>query len=63
MSGGIFKSMDSKKYYDDDTFRFNVRKLLSLPFVPASEVVEALDLIADEFDDEAETLVDYFEKT
>ncbi|CAF3241198.1 unnamed protein product [Rotaria sp. Silwood2] len=53
----------STKYDDDDNFRLNVRKLLSLPFVPASEVIEAFELIADEFDDEADTLVEYYEKT
>ena len=51
------------RYNDDDNFRLNVRKLLSLPFVPASEVIEAFELIADEFDDEADTLVEYYEKT
>ncbi|CAF2565139.1 unnamed protein product, partial [Rotaria sp. Silwood2] len=53
----------STKYDDDDNFRLNVRKLLSLPFVPASEVIETFELIADEFDDEADTLVEYYEKT
>ncbi|CAF4933851.1 unnamed protein product, partial [Rotaria sp. Silwood1] len=53
----------STKYDDDENFTLNVRKLLSLPFVPASEVIEAFELIADEFDDEADTLVEYYEKT
>ncbi|CAF1089885.1 unnamed protein product [Adineta ricciae] len=53
----------TRKYEDDDTFRLNVRKLLALPFVPASEVIEAFNLLADDFDDEAENLVEYFEKT
>ncbi|CAF1415647.1 unnamed protein product [Adineta ricciae] len=53
----------TRKYEDDDTFRLNVRKLLVLPFVSASEVIEAFDLLADDFDDEAENLVEYFEET
>ena len=53
----------STKYSDDHNFRLNARKLLSLPFVPASEVIEAFELIADEFDDEADALIEYYEKT
>ncbi|CAF1299838.1 unnamed protein product, partial [Adineta ricciae] len=53
----------TRKYKDHDTFRLNVRKRLAFPFVPAAEVIEAFDLLADDFDDEAENLVEYFEKT
>ncbi|CAF1433378.1 unnamed protein product [Rotaria sp. Silwood1] len=53
----------SKKYQDDENFRLNVRKLLSLPFVPVVDVVEAFNLVADNFDDDGDTLLEYFEKT
>ena len=37
------------------------KKLIPLAFVPISDVIEGLDVVADEFDDE--DLLDYFEKT
>ncbi|CAF1257971.1 unnamed protein product [Rotaria sordida] len=53
----------SKKYQEDECFRSNVRKLLSLPFVPVDDVVAAFQMIEGDFDDDAEVLMEYFEKT
>ncbi|CAF3260105.1 unnamed protein product [Rotaria socialis] len=53
----------SKKYQEDEYFRLNVRKLLSLPFVPTDNVAEAFDIVADDFEDDADNIVEYFEKT
>ena len=41
----------------------NVKNLIALAFVPVSDVIKGFDLVADEFDDDAEDLFGYFEKT
>ena len=41
----------------------NVKELIALAFVPVSDAIKWFDLIADEFDDDAEDLLGYFEKT
>jgi hypothetical protein len=53
----------SSKYNADESFRFNVRKLLALAFVPVTDVIQAYEQIAGDFDDEAENFLNYFEKT
>lgn len=50
------------KYREDECFRLKVKKLIALAFVPVDEVKTAFDLIADEFDDDTDDLLDYFEK-
>lgn len=50
-----------KKYQEDKTFNWDVRKLIALAVVPVSDVIKAFDLTADDFDDDDEFL-DYFEK-
>ena len=52
-----------KKYQEDTSFYLSVRKLVALAFVPLSDIYKAYDLITDEFDDDAEKLLDYFEAT
>jgi hypothetical protein len=52
-----------KKYQEDKPFNCKVRKLLALAFVPILDVIKAFELVADDFDDDAEDLLDYFEKT
>ena len=53
-----------KKYQEDKCFHLNVKKLLALSFVPVSDIINAFELIADDFtDDDAEKLLDYFEAT
>lgn len=52
-----------KKYQEDKSFHLSVKKLVALAFVPVSDVYKAYDLIADEFDDDADKLLDYFEAT
>ncbi|CAF3907105.1 unnamed protein product, partial [Rotaria sp. Silwood1] len=51
------------KYREDEYFRLNVKKLIALAFVPVDEVTTDFDLIANQFDDGADDLLDYFEKT
>ena len=51
------------KYRDDECFRLNVKKLIALAFVPVGEIPTAFDLVAAQFDDDADDLLDYFEKT
>ncbi|CAF1136196.1 unnamed protein product [Adineta steineri] len=51
-----------KKYTTNDKFRMNVKKLLALAFVPVSDVVKGYALIVDDFDDEDNPLLDYFER-
>ena len=52
-----------KKYLEDKSFHFNVKKLIALAFVPVSDVIKGFAVVADEFDDGAEDLLGYFEKT
>ncbi|CAF1531365.1 unnamed protein product, partial [Rotaria sp. Silwood1] len=51
------------KYREDEYFRLNVKKLIALVFVPVDEVTTGFDLIANQFDDDVDDLLDYFEKT
>ena len=51
------------KYREDECVRLNVKKLIVLAFVPVGEVPTAFDLVAAQFDDNADDLLDYFEKT
>ena len=53
----------STKYRKDEYFRLNVKKLIALAFVPVDDVVTAFDLVAEQFDDDTNDLIDYFEKT
>ena len=38
------------------------KKLIALAFVPISDVIKGFDIVADEFDDDAEDFLGYFEK-
>ena len=53
----------SLKYQQDETFRLNTKRLIALAYLPLSDVVAGFDLVATEFDDDAENFLDYFEKT
>ncbi|CAF2497876.1 unnamed protein product [Rotaria sp. Silwood2] len=50
------------KYNEDEYFRLNVKKLIALAFVPLDQVITGFDLICDQFDDDADDLLDYFAK-
>ena len=52
-----------KKYLEDKSFHLNVKILSALAFVPVSDVIKGFDVVADEFADDAEDLLGYFEKT
>ncbi|CAF2052943.1 unnamed protein product [Rotaria magnacalcarata] len=51
------------KYREDESFRLNVKKLIALAFVPVGDVIKAFGIVAELFDDDADDLLDYFEKT
>lgn len=51
------------KYQEDEHFRLNVKMLIGLAFLPLADVVTGFDLVAGEFDDDADDLLDYFERT
>ena len=53
----------STKYKDDECFRLNVKKLIALAFVPLGDIIIGYELIVEQFDDDADDLLDYFEKT
>ena len=40
-----------------------MKKLIALVFVPLGDVTTAFELIADQFDEDTDDLLDYFEKT
>ncbi|CAF1611635.1 unnamed protein product [Rotaria magnacalcarata] len=51
------------KYNEDEVFRLNVKQLTALTFVPLDQIIIGFDLICDQFDDDADDLLEYFEKT
>ena len=53
----------TKKYHEDNDFHLNVRKLIALAFVPLIDVIKAFELLENEFDDDADEFIYYFEKT
>ncbi|CAF2117211.1 unnamed protein product, partial [Rotaria magnacalcarata] len=63
----VWRQVQSKglttKYNEDESFRLTVKKLIALSFVPLDQVIPGFDLICDQFDDDADDLLDYFEKT
>ena len=52
-----------KKYQENKPFHLKVRKLIALAFVPVLDVINAYETMIDDFDDEDEKFLDYFEKT
>ena len=57
-----FKVWGSKKISGGLVVPFECKKLIALAFVPVSDVIEGFDIVADEFDDDTEDLLCYFEK-
>ncbi|CAF3361834.1 unnamed protein product, partial [Rotaria sp. Silwood2] len=53
----------ASRYNEDECFRLNVKKLIALAFLPLDKVTNGYELIAEQFDDEADDLLDYFERT
>ncbi|CAF2107916.1 unnamed protein product [Rotaria magnacalcarata] len=53
----------STKYKEDEHFGFNVKMLIGLAYLSLSDVITGFDIVASEFDDDADDLFDYFEKT
>jgi hypothetical protein len=52
-----------KEYQEDKAFNLSVRKLIAVAFLPILDVVRAFNIFSDEFDDDADQLLDYFEST
>lgn len=44
-------------------FSFKRKKLIALAFVPLGDIITGYELIVEQFDDDADDLLDYFEKT
>ena len=51
------------QYSENEYFRLNIKKLIVLAVVPVDEGVATFDLIANQSGDDADDLLDYFEKT
>lgn len=51
------------RYVNDESFRLAVNKLIALAFVPVADVVQAYSSLLCDFDQEADSLLDYFEKS
>ncbi|CAF4878989.1 unnamed protein product, partial [Rotaria socialis] len=66
-SQAVCRQVQSKglttKYNEDEVFRLNVKELIALTFAPLDQIITSFDLICDQFDDDANDLVEYFEKT
>ena len=57
------KAMDyKKKYHQDTSFHLNVKELLALIMIPVSNTVKAFNMIGNDFDDEANNFIDYFQE-
>ncbi|CAF4036594.1 unnamed protein product [Rotaria magnacalcarata] len=65
-SQAVSRQVQSKglttKYSEDEFFRLNVKQLIALAFVPLDQVITGFDLICDQFDDDADDLLEYFEE-
>ncbi|CAF1624098.1 unnamed protein product [Rotaria magnacalcarata] len=63
----VWRQVQSKglttKYNEDEVFRLNVKQLIALAFVPLDQIIIGFDLICDQFDADADDLLEYFEKT
>ncbi len=53
----------TKKYHDDNDFHLNVKKLIALAFVPLVDAIKAYELLENEFEDDTDEFMYYFEKT
>ncbi|CAF5218893.1 unnamed protein product [Rotaria magnacalcarata] len=51
------------KYNEDEVFRLNVKQLIAIAFAPLDQIITGFDLICDQFDNDADDLLEYFEKT
>ncbi|CAF2042901.1 unnamed protein product, partial [Rotaria magnacalcarata] len=66
-SQAVCRQVQSKglttKYNADEVFRLNVKQLIALAFAPLDQIITGFDLICDQFDNGADDLLEYFEKT
>ncbi|CAF4202281.1 unnamed protein product [Rotaria magnacalcarata] len=50
-------------HFSQTAFRLNVKQLIALAFAPLDQIITGFDLICDQFDDDADDLLEHFEKT
>ena len=53
----------AQKYQEDDTFRANIKKLISLAFLPIDDIIKGYESVIADLDDDADAFLDYYEKT
>ena len=51
------------KYQDDYDFRFRVKKLSALAFIPVEDLITVYEALADTFEEDELELISYFEVT
>ena len=58
------KRLTTKYNANEYCFCLNIKKLIALAFVPLDQIITGFDLIVNQLDDDdADDLIDYFEKT
>ena len=50
-------------YSEDEYFRFNVKKFIAFAVIPVDDIITAFGSIVNQFGNDADELLDYFEKT
>ena len=51
------------KYSENEYFHLNVKKLIALVVIPVDDIITAFGSIVNQFGNDADELLDYFEKT
>ena len=51
------------KYSEDEYFHLNVKKLIALAVIPVDDIITTFGSIVNQFGNDADELLDYFEKT
>ena len=50
-----------QQYIDEEDFRTNIRMIPALAFVPIDDIIPAFERLSQHFQDDAQTILDYFE--
>ncbi|CAF2161640.1 unnamed protein product [Rotaria magnacalcarata] len=51
------------KYNEDESFRLNVKQLIALAVTPLHQIITGFNIICDQFNDDVDDLLEYFQKT
>ncbi|CAF4554718.1 unnamed protein product [Rotaria magnacalcarata] len=66
-SQAVCRQVQSKglttKYNEDESFRLNVKQLIDLAVTPLYQIITGFDIICDQFNDDVDDLLEYFQKT